>query len=134
MRRNISGLAANVSLGLMLGLVPAFAAFFGLGLEVRHVTLSTGQLAAAAASLGPALLSQGIFWWCVAGILCTGVLNLAVSFYFAFQLALRAHSVSGVDRGRIYQAIRQRMRTQLRSFFWPTPAADTPQPESTHGG
>lgn len=51
-RDNISGFAANVSLGLMLGLVPAFAAFFGLALEVRHVTLGTGQVAAAAATLG----------------------------------------------------------------------------------
>ncbi len=131
-RRNISGLAANVSLGLMLGLVPAFAAFFGLGLEVRHVTLSTGQLAAAAASLGPTLLSQGIFWWCAAGIVLTGLLNVGVSFHFAFLLALRAHSVSGVDRGRIYQAIRHRMRTQLRSFFWPV--ANTHPNSGTHGG
>jgi site-specific recombinase len=49
---NISGFAANISLGFMLGLVPPVLAFFGLGLEVRHVTLSSGQLAAAAASYG----------------------------------------------------------------------------------
>jgi site-specific recombinase len=117
MRHNISGLAANVSLGLMLGLVPAFAAFFGLGLEVRHVTLSTGQLAAAAASLGPELLQQGAFWWCVAGIAITAALNVGVSFYLAFLLALKAHNVSGVDRSRIYQAIRHRMNTRWPSFF-----------------
>ena len=35
----------------MLGLAPAIAGFFGLGL-VRHVTLSSGQLGAATASLG----------------------------------------------------------------------------------
>jgi len=121
MRRNISGLAANVSLGLLLGLVPAFAAFFGLGLEVRHVTLSTGQLAAAAASLGADIFWLSAFWWCVAGIAATGVLNVGVSFYFAFQLALKAHSVSGIDRRRIYHAIGQRVRTQWRSFFWPSP-------------
>ena len=34
-RHNISGFAANISLGLLLGLVPAFALFFGLGLDVR---------------------------------------------------------------------------------------------------
>ncbi len=122
MRNNISGLAANVSLGLMLGLVPAFAMFFGLGLEVRHVTLSTGQLAAAAASLGVAVFHLGAFWWCVAGLAATGLLNVGVSFYFAFRLALRAHSVSGVDRARISGAIRARLRHQLPSFFWP--AAD----------
>lgn len=127
MRHNMSGLAANVSLGLMLGLVPAFAAFFGLGLEVRHVTLSTGQLAAAAASLGPELLQQGPFWWCVAGIVMTGALNVAVSFYLAFLLALRAHNVSGVDRSRIYQAIRHRARTRWPSFFWPASAPKDPK-------
>ena len=132
MRRNISGLAANVSLGLMLGLVPAFAAFFGLGLEVRHVTLSTGQLAAAAASLGPDIFHSSPFWWCVAGIAITGALNVAVSFYFAFLLALRAHNVSGVDRSRIYRAIRHRIRTRLGSFFWPVKAQDQPK-DAPHG-
>ena len=119
MRNNISGLAANVSLGLMLGLVPAFAAFFGLGLEVRHVTLSTGQLAAAAASLGVDIFHQSAFWWCLAGLAVTGVLNVGVSFAFAFRLALRAHDVTVPDRKRIHQVIRNRLRTRLRSFFWP---------------
>jgi site-specific recombinase len=132
MRHHISGLAANVSLGLMLGLVPAFAAFFGLGLEVRHVTLSTGQLAAAAASLGPDLLQQGAFWWCVAGIAITAALNVGVSFYLAFLLALKAHNVSGVDRSRIYQAIRHRINTRWPSFFWPASAASQAK-DNKHG-
>ena len=121
MRNNISGLAANVSLGLMLGLVPAFAAFFGLGLEVRHVTLSTGQLAAAAASLGLDIFHLSAFWWCVAALAVTGLLNVGVSFYLALRLALRAHNVSGYDRKRISQSIGLRLRKRLRSFFWPDP-------------
>jgi site-specific recombinase len=119
MRDNISGLVANISLGFMLGLIPAIAAFMGLGLEVRHVTLSTGQLAAAGASMGLGVLSLPDFWWCVAGLLFTGVLNVGVSFYFAFRLALRAHNVSGVDRSRINAAIRERALTEPLSFFWP---------------
>ena len=135
MRNNISGLSANVSLGLMLGLVPAFAGFFGMGLEVRHVTLSTGQIAAAAASLGSAIFQESGFWWCVAGLAVTGLLNVGVSFYMAFLLALRAHNVSGVQRGLIYAALRQRLRQRLLSFFWPEPesarAQDTlPLPEA----
>ena len=39
------GLCRQLSLGLMLGLAPAFAAFFGLGAGGRHVTLSQGKLA-----------------------------------------------------------------------------------------
>ncbi len=134
MRRNISGLASNVSLGFMLGLVPAFAAFFGLGLEVRHVTLSTGQIAAAVASVGVDIFRQSALWWALASIVSIGVLNLGVSFYMAFRLALRAHNVSGVDRGRIRLAIKVRLRRHLGSFFWPvTDAVNTPAKEP-HGG
>lgn len=121
MRNNISGLAANVSLGMMLGLGPAFATFFGLDLAVRHVTLSTGQLAAAGASLGLGIFQLPAFWWCVAGLAVTGLLNVAVSFHLAFRLALRAHNVSGVARARISGAIRVRLRSRWLSFFWPAP-------------
>ncbi len=89
MRDKISGLASNISLGFMLGLIPAFGAFFGLGLEVRHVTLSAGQLAAACAAMGWDVVRESAFWWCVAAIPLIGAANLVVSFYLAFQLALR---------------------------------------------
>jgi site-specific recombinase len=54
-------------------------------------------------------------------VACTGVLNVAVSFYLAFLLALRAHNVSGVQRSAIYAALRLRLRHHLRSFFLPVP-------------
>ena len=119
MRENISGFASNISLGFMLGLIPAFTGFFGFELEARHVTLSTGQLAAAAASLGLDVLRQPVFWWCVAAIPLIGALNLGVSFYCAFRLALQAHNVSGVDRARISKVIWARWRSHPRSFFVP---------------
>ena len=119
MRSHISGLASNISLGMMLGLVPAFAAFFGLGADVRHVTLSTGQIAAAAAALGPAVLQLPALWWSVAAIPLIGALNVSVSFYCAFRLALRAHSVGSVDRARIRTAIWARWRSRPSSFFVP---------------
>lgn len=121
-RTNISGVAANVSLGMMLGLVPALAAVVGLPVEVRHVTLSTGQLGAALGALGWGLLAQPVFWWCVAGIACTGVLNLTVSFGLAFKVALRSRGVRVQDRARIGRAIRHRLRTQPMSFLRPPPA------------
>ncbi len=116
---NISSLASNISLGFLLGLIPAFANFFGLGLQVRHVTLSAGQLGAAAASLGFEVLHTSAFWWCVAAIPVIGAVNLSVSFYLAFRLALQAHNVTGVDRARIRAAIWKRWRTAPLSFFKP---------------
>jgi site-specific recombinase len=134
LRSNVSGLAANISLGFMLGLVPAFAAFFGLGLDVRHVTLSAGQAAAAAAALGLGVLTEPAFWWAVAGIALVGPINLAVSFYLAFRLALRAQSISEVNRQRIRAAIWRRIRIAPLSFLLPPrplpdePDSDLPAP------
>ena len=121
-RRNISALASNASLGLMLGLIPPVAAFFALPLDVRHVTLSTGQLAAALGAEGPALLGTAAFWWCVAGIAVTGALNLAVSFALAFKVALRSRGIRTAGRGRIYAAIRRRMWRRPGSFLMPPKA------------
>ena len=119
LRRNISGFASNVSLGLMLGLVPAFVGFFGLGLEVRHITLSAGQIGVASTTIGLEVLHSSAFWWAVAMLPFNGALNVIVSFLLAFRLALRAHNVSGIDRSRIYRAIRARLRTAPLSFFRP---------------
>ena len=119
MRRNISGLAANISLGFMLGLVPAFMAFFGIGLDVRHVTLSAGQVAAASMALGWNVFREAEFWWAVAGVAVIGPLNLGVSFYLAFRLALQAQSVSEVNRQLIRAAIKRRIRAAPLSFLLP---------------
>ena len=119
MRLNVSGFASNISLGFMLGLIPAFTGFFGFELEVRHVTLSAGQLAAAGATLGADALNSPAVWWCVAAIPLIGALNLGVSFYCAFRLALQAHNVSGIDRARIRRAIWARLYNDPRSFFLP---------------
>ncbi len=120
-RAHVSGLAANVSLGMMLGLVPAVAAFMGLPIEVRHVTLATGQLGAALGALGTDLLQLPAFWWCVGGIAATGPLNLSVSFYLAFKVALRSRGVKVQDRRRIRAALWQRLRTRPMSFLRPPP-------------
>jgi site-specific recombinase len=131
MRRHISGFAANISLGLMLGLVPAFALFFGLDLQVRHVTLSAGQVAAAAVALGWESLATPGFWAAVAGVLVVGPINLGVSFYLAFRLALKAQNVGTVDRKRIRATILRRVQRHPLSFLLPPSTAS--RFETPHG-
>ncbi|MBL8275135.1 MAG: site-specific recombinase [Pelomonas sp.] len=118
-RANISGLTANISLGLMLGLVPSVGVFFGLGLEVRHVTLSTGQLAAAVGALGVGVMATWAFWSCVLCIAGIGVLNVGVSFFCAFKVAMRSRGIRLADRRRVYAAIRARLRRAPMSFLVP---------------
>ncbi|MCU0941977.1 MAG: site-specific recombinase [Hydrogenophaga sp.] len=131
LRTNISGLAANISLGFLLGLVPVIAQFFGLGLDVRHVTLSAGQVTAAAFALGPEVLRMADFWWAVASVVLIGPINLTVSFYLAFRLALQAQAVSTPSRRLIAVAIRRRLRAAPLSFLLPPrgPTSTDPTPD-----
>ena len=119
MRRNVSGFASNISLGFMLGLVPVIAQFFGLPLDIRHVTLAAGQSAAAAATLGWESLHHQGFWLAIAALPLMGGFNILVSFYLAFRLALRAQSVGNVARARIGRALLKRMLTRPMSFLLP---------------
>ncbi|WP_395139231.1 site-specific recombinase [Schlegelella aquatica] len=125
---NISGFAGNVSLGLMLGLVPAVAVFFGIHFDVRHVTLASGQLGAALGALGGQLVYEPAFWLAVAGIAVTGALNVTVSFLLAFRLALRSRNLRLRDRARIYAAVRRRLVQRPGSFLWPPRAAKVQPP------
>jgi site-specific recombinase len=118
-RHNISGLAANISLGFILGLTPAIMGFFAVPLDVRHVTLSSGQLGAACATLGTEVLQHPDFWWAVAAIPLIGLMNVSVSYYFAFRVALRAHDVSDIGRSLIYKSIGRRLLSSPLSFVWP---------------
>ncbi|MGQ9725099.1 MAG: hypothetical protein ACUVVU_07070 [Tepidimonas sp.] len=55
--------------------------------------------------------------------LLVGPLNLAVSFYLAFRLALKAQGINAANRQRIQQALAHRWRKAPGSFLWP-PADD----------
>ena len=117
--REIAGLTANVSLGFMLGSVPVIFAFYGLPVEVRHVTLSTGQLAASVVALGWGVVFTHAFWMAVAGIAAIGALNVGVSFALALNVAIGARASPGVGRGAIYRAILGRMASDPKSFLFP---------------
>jgi site-specific recombinase len=62
---NLSGWTTSVVLGYLLGFVPAMGVFFGIPLDVRHVTLNTGTLVLAAASFGRGWLYRGWFIYTV---------------------------------------------------------------------
>jgi len=106
----LSGWATCVVLGYLLGFVPAVGRFFGIPLDVRHVTLSTGTLALAAASFGKDWLYRGWFIYTIFGIAITFILNLGVSFSIAASVGMRAYGVSRRERLRV-------MRYTLGSFL-----------------
>lgn len=114
---HFSGVVGNVALGFMLGLGPFIAQSVALPLEVRHVTLSSGALAAAVAVLGFSSVTSPGFALAVAGIVAMAFLNVGVSFLLAFQLALRSRDLPRVERSEIYRAIGRAILAKPGSLF-----------------
>jgi site-specific recombinase len=121
--RNIAGFGGNTSLGVLLAATPIAGKFFGLPLDVRHVTLSTGALTLATSSLGvhpfgPEALPAAI------GIAAIGTLNFGVSFVLSLRVALRARQVERKDRWRLLAALFLTFLKSPFQFFFPPRNAD----------
>ncbi|HEV2272582.1 MAG TPA: hypothetical protein VGR96_00375 [Acidobacteriaceae bacterium] len=95
---NLAGWSTSIALGFLLGFTPVVCRFFGIPMDVRHVTLTTGTLALAAARFGTSSFGHDWFYYAVAGIGATFVLNLSVSFLIAAFVALRAYDVPGREQ------------------------------------
>jgi site-specific recombinase len=90
---HVGGVAASLVLGFGLAFAPEIGRFFGLPLEVRHVTLVTGSLSLAVAALGLSAVHVSDWLAIVLGITVIGICNLGVSFGLAFAMAVRARGL-----------------------------------------
>jgi site-specific recombinase len=117
--RNVSGFGGNVSLGVLLGMVPVIGKFSGLPLDVRHVTLSTGALVLAVVALPQGTLGEPSVHAAMAGIAVIGLLNFGVSFVLALTVALRARDVTRGDRFRLVLAVLKRLFLSPLEFVFP---------------
>lgn len=109
---------ANVSLGFLLGLTPAIFQFFGLNLEVRHVTLQSGAFAAGVMYFGLQSFKMPTFYLAILGLISIGALNVAVSFALAFFTAVRSRDINAPQRRLIYRALFERFRHDPVGFFF----------------
>ncbi len=133
LERQASGFGGSISLGFMLGMLQPIASFFGLPLEVRHITLSTGSLTLSMQSAGLDAVGWGPFISACAGIACMGILNFGVSFALALIVALRARDVPRGERRTLPFAVFKRfLRSPLQFFFPPKDDPNAPPPAHHH--
>lgn len=124
-RKQLPGIVGYAALGFLLAFVPLVAAFAGLHLEVRHVTLQAASMGLAAASL---LLHQGThpwgeFAWGLLGIGLIGVLNFTVSFALALWTAIRARDLDGRASRRLWWDILKAFNREPGRFLGAPPKA-----------
>ncbi|AZZ35951.1 hypothetical protein CIK05_03800 [Bdellovibrio sp. qaytius] len=94
LKRNFGALSGNIVLGMILGIVPVIGTFLGLPIDVRHVTLSSGSIAAAIYTLGLDIFREPAIYLALVGVVVTGILNLSVSFMISLRVAESSNALS----------------------------------------
>jgi len=130
--RNIAGFGGNTSLGILLAATPIAGKFFGLPLDVRHVTLSTGALTLALSSLAmqpsnPEAVAA------IIGIVAICSLNFGISFVLSLNVALRARQVDRKDILRLIAALVWTfIKSPFQFFLPPLSATQVPRVHGPH--
>ncbi len=119
LEREAAGFGGSIALGFLLGMVPVFAKFFGLPLDVRHVTLSTGSLTLAVSAIGIEAIGWSDLIAAAVGIAIIGILNFGVSFVLALVVALRARDVTRGEAAALPGAVLRRFIRRPFEFFYP---------------
>jgi len=122
---NVGGVAGNLSLAFFLVLISFGGKVTGIPWDVRHVTVSTGQVTMALDAV-PGLAAETVAW-SVAGVLLVGVLNITTGFFLSFRVASRARGLGARSRLGLVPALgAAALRHPLR-FLLPTDD-DAPAP------
>lgn len=110
-----AGIGGSVALGFLLAFTPFIGTIFGIPLDVRHITLSTGSLTFAGCTLGMHAVTISA---CI-GIAIIGLLNFGVSFVFALAVAFRARDVTSSERNGLLVAVLRRFLRHPLEFLVP---------------
>ncbi|MFN1215804.1 recombinase [Chryseobacterium kwangjuense] len=116
--RNWAGIVSNFWFGVFLGVTGPIGKFLGIDIDIRHITFSTGNFAAALYGRGFDV-DYYTFWVSFVTVGLIGFFNFSVSFGLSMLLAFRSRKVNFGEVKEIYREIfRYFMRSPL-SFFLP---------------
>lgn len=91
--QNAGAIIGNIALGFMLGMSGLVANIFGIPFDIRHITISAGNVAIGIYGLGIRNIDPYYLLTVFAGVLAIGFLNFLVSFSLAFIVAVKSRGV-----------------------------------------
>jgi site-specific recombinase len=94
---NAGSMIGNISLGFMLGMSSIVSKFLGFPFDIRHITISAGNVSIAMYGLGFGNVPVAYLVTIFSGVLAIGLLNFLVSFSLAFIVAVRSRGVKLKD-------------------------------------
>lgn len=91
--KNAGAIIGNISLGFMLGMSSMIGTFLGLPFDIRHITISAGNVAVSLYGLDIQNVRFSYLVVIFLGVLAIGLINFLVSFTLAFLVAVKSRGV-----------------------------------------
>lgn len=115
--KNWAGIVSNFWFGVFLGATAPVGLFFGLDLDIRHITFAAGNFALGLYGKDFSVDSY-TFWLALLTVFIIGFFNFLVSFSLSMFLAFRSRKLNFGEVSEIYREIfRYFMKNPLKFFI-----------------
>lgn len=116
--KNWAGIVSNGWFGVFLGSTASIGIFFGLNLDIRHITFASGNFALGL--YGKNFIVDGLtIFWSVFGIGIIGFVNFIVSFSLSLGLAFRSRNIPISEVSLLNKSIWSYFKQRPMAFFFP---------------
>lgn len=115
---NWAGVISNMWFGIFLDSTASLGVFFGLNLDIRHITFASGNFALGL--YGNHLsIEFWTFFWSIIGIGLIGFINFIVSFTLSMLLAFRSRNIPLSELHLLNKSIFNYFKKAPLNFFFP---------------
>lgn len=112
------GIASNFWFGVFMGSTAIIGVFFGLNLDVRHITFASGSLALGLFD-SDFKISNWMLFWGIFGIGIIGFMNFIVSFLLSLGVAFRSRNIETSEIKFLFRSVWHYFKRNPLSFFIP---------------
>jgi site-specific recombinase len=95
--KNAGTIIGNIALGFMLGMSSMVGKFLGFPFDIRHITISAGNVAVSLYGIGIQNVHLSYLVTIFCGVFAIGLINFLVSFSLAFLVAVKSRGVQLKD-------------------------------------
>ncbi len=118
MQQKWPSVVSNIWFGVFMGSAWAIGHFFGLPIDIRHITFASGNLAYGLYGMNFIISLENILW-CILGIGIIGFGNFIVSFGLSLWIALRSREVPASELKYLGRCVWRAFKARPRAFFFP---------------
>ena len=112
------GVASNFWFGVFMGTTASIGVFFGLNLDIRHITFASGNLALGIYG-GNFEISNFMLFLGIFGVAIIGLINFMVSFLLSLYVAFRSREIPWSELKYLFLSTWSHFKRRPVEFFFP---------------